>query len=214
MTSNIVLYGNRPVTSPYVMAVFVALEEKGLPFEFRQLDLVKGEHLDPAYVNQSITNRIPTLLCDGQSFSESSAITEFLEERFAPPNYARTYPQDLVERARVRMVQALIRSDFMPIRMERATDTFFDNAPIKPLSDEAEKAKSRLERIASTLVGDGRQYIATDFSIADVDLSTMLQRLCANNDPMPKVLSDYANRVWARPSIRKWLALTNFKSRV
>jgi hypothetical protein len=30
MIPRIVLYGNRPVNSPYVMAVFVALEEKGL----------------------------------------------------------------------------------------------------------------------------------------------------------------------------------------
>jgi glutathione S-transferase len=210
MTSGIVLYGNQPVTSPYVMAVFVALEEKGLPFEFLKLDLKKGEHHDPAYLKQSITNRVPTLRCDGHTFSESSAITEYLEERFPPPQYARLYPADIVERARVRMVQALIRSDFMPIRIERSTDTFFQNAPIQPLSAEATEAKRRLERIALDLVGDGRNYIASEFSIADVDLSTLLQRLSANKDPMPQVLTDYANGIWARPSVRKWLSLTDY----
>lgn len=211
MSSEIVLFGNRPATSPYVMSVYVALVEKGLHFEFRQLELNKGEQHSPGYVQLSITNRVPTLVCDGQSFSESSAITEYLEERFPPPKYRRVYPADIGERARVRMVQALVRSDFLSLRVERSTETIFLGQPAQPLSAEATAAKQRLERIALSLVGDGRPFIASDFSIADVDLSTMLQRLCANRDPMPEVLALYARRVWQRPSVAKWLELTEYR---
>lgn len=210
MDSGITLYGNRPVTSPYVMAVYVALKEKGLPFEFKQIDLDRGEQHGKDYVARSLTNRVPTLFCDGQHLSESSAITEYLDERFAPPDYAAIYPRDLLLRARVRMVQALIRSDFMPIRVERSTDTFFQNVPARPLSVEGEQSKTRLERIALALVGDGRETIANEFSIADVDLSTMLMRLIANRDPMDAVLLTYARRIWQRPSVRSWLALTAY----
>lgn len=211
MGYEIVLFGNRPVTSPYVMSVHVALVEKDLKFEFRQLDLDRGEQHSPGYVQLSVTNRVPTLVCDGQPLSESSAITEYLEERFPPPHHARVFPADIVERARVRMVQALIRSDFLSLRMERSTETIFLGKPVKPLSAEATTAKQRLERIALSLVGDGRDYIASEFSIADVDLSTMLQRLCANRDPMPEVLSQYARRIWQRPSVAKWLELTEYR---
>lgn len=195
------------------MSVYVALEEKRLPFEFGQIDLDRGEQLRPEYVELSITNRVPTLVCDGHAISESSAITEYLDERFTAPEYPRIYPVGLVERARVRMVQALVRSDFLPLRIQRSTDALFKHAPIQPLDEAAKEAKRRLERIGLTLVGGQRRFIASDFTIADVDLATMLQRLCAKGDPMPTELRDYAERIWARPSVQKWLVLTEFKVR-
>jgi glutathione S-transferase len=102
-----------------------------------------------------------------------------------------------------------IRSDFMPIREERSTETIFFGAPIQPLSDRAEAARIRLVRIA-TAVLDGRQSIGSSFGIADVDLATMLQRLVHNGDLGPEPLADYARAVWRRPSVRKWLALTKY----
>jgi len=210
MSSSLTLYGNRPMTSPYVMSVFVALHEKGLDFEFIQLDLPKGEHLTPAYQASSLSTRVPSLRHGDFVLSESSAITEYLEEVFPPPAYARLYPEDLKERARVRMVQALIRSDFMPIREERSTDTVFAGVTPKPLSAEAQAAVARLLRIASQLIPAEGRHVASAFSIADLDLSMMLQRLVANGDEVPAVLAGYARSVWERPSIRKWLALTEY----
>src|SRR5688572_14037249 len=138
MQPEIVLYGNTPVTSPYVMSVFVALEEKGLPYRFTLLDLSRGEQHESEFVGHSITNRVPTLRVkdDKSDFwvSESVAIIEYLEERFAPPAFSPLYPESLEERARVRLVQGLVRSDFMPIREERSTQTIFFGEPIKPLS--------------------------------------------------------------------------------
>jgi len=211
MKNDIVLYGNRPVTSPYVMSVFVALNEKGLDFQFELLDLGAGEQHTSEYVARSVTNRVPTLKIEGEYLSESSAITEFLEERFAPGKFPRLYPADLHERARVRMAQALIRSDFMPIRVERSTETIFQNAAIAPLSPEALESKARLERIALALLTHGSGYVASEFSIADVDLATLLQRLVANGDNISPLLIEYANRIWQRPSVTKWLALTKYQ---
>ncbi len=50
--------------------------------------------------------------------SESSAIAEYLEDRFAPPTWERIYPLDLENRARARQIQALAaqRSDAHPRR--------------------------------------------------------------------------------------------------
>lgn len=208
--ASMILYGNTPLTSPYVFSVFVALEEKGLPFDFRLLSLQAGEHLEPQYRTRSLTNRVPTLTHEDFSISESSAITEYLEDSFPPPRYARLYPKDLRERARVRMVQALIRSDFMPIREERSTETVFQGAAAKPLSPAAQSAMARLYRVAGELVSGEASTIASAFSIADADLSMMLQRLLANGDPMPEPLAAYTRAVWQRPSIRKWCTLTRY----
>ncbi len=226
--TQIVLYGNTPITSPYVMSVFVALEEKGLSFDLELLDLELGEQHEPEFLRCSITGRVPTLFLarsilggagaehtrahgqgpSGVWLSESTAITEYLEERFPPPGHVRLYPEDLVERARSRMLQALLRSDFMALREERSTETIFQGAPIAPLSERAEAARVRLIRIATDLVGEGQRSIGSQFGIADVDLATMLFRLIHNADPVPESLVEYARGIWGRPSVQKWLALT------
>lgn len=215
MQPEIVLYGNTPVTSPYVLSVFVALEEKQLGYRLELLDLASGEQHRPEFVAHSITNRVPTLQLKEPGgdvwLSESVAILEYLEERFPPPQHAALYPRGLVERARVRLVQGLIRSDFLPIREERSTETIFFGHPIQPLSERAEAARLRLLRIAAALVPPGKAFITDDFTIADVDLATLLQRLVHNGDPLPAHLADYANAVWQRPSIQKWLALTGHR---
>jgi glutathione S-transferase len=211
MAEDRVLYGNTPVTSPYVMSVFVGLEEKGLPFELRLLDLERGDQFEEDFVRHSITNRVPTLR-DGEFWvSESTAILEYLEDRYPAPKYARLYPEDLRERARVRMVQGLLRSDFMPLREERPTESFLKGAMVHPLTARAVQARDRLLRIAGRLVGEGRSSIATNFSIADADLAMMLMRLLANGEAMPESLTSYTRAVFRRPSVAKFLALTDYR---
>lgn len=121
----ITLYSDADFFSPYVMSAFVALTEKALPFTLSTINLSKGEYMQPAYALLSTTRRVPTLVIDDFQLSESSAIAEYLEERFPSPDYARVYPQDRQERARAREIQAWLRSDFMPIRAERPTEVVF-----------------------------------------------------------------------------------------
>lgn len=64
--------------SPYVLSVYVALQEKGLPFTLKTVDLNSGEHLQPSWQGYALTRRVPVLEIDGFELSESSAITEFL----------------------------------------------------------------------------------------------------------------------------------------
>lgn len=206
MTHDLELFGNAPPTSPYVLSVYVALIEKGLPFELTLLRLDAGEQHRPEFVARSITNRVPTLRHGQRWLSESMAILEYLEEEFPAPAYPRLLPEDRLERARARMVQGLLRSDFLPIREERSTETIFCGAPIQPLSPKAQAARERLVRIAAAVL-EGRSSIASSFTIADVDLATMLQRLVANGDPVPDALANYARSVWERPSVQKWLEL-------
>lgn len=212
MASELELFGNSRLSSPYVLSVYAALIEKGLPFELTLLDLEKGEQHRPDFVAHSITNRVPTLRHGQHWISESLAILEYLEEAFPAPRYARLFPEDRVERARVRMVQGLLRSDFLPIREERSTDTIFHGVPVQPLSSKAQAARERLLRVASAVL-EGRSSIASSFSIADIDLATMLQRLVANGDPVPEPLANYARSVWQRPAVQKWLELTRAAKR-
>lgn len=80
----ITLWSDANFFSPYVMSVYVALAEKGLAFTLKTVDLDGGEHLKPQWQGYDLTRRVPVLEIDGFALSESSAIDEYLEDRFAP----------------------------------------------------------------------------------------------------------------------------------
>jgi glutathione S-transferase len=208
MSDEFVLYGNEGWTSPYVFSAFVALREKGLPFTMKLVSLEKQEHQRPEYRDRSITGRVPALRHGDFWLAESSAIDEYLEEACPPPRYPRLYPAEPKARARVRMVQALVRSDFMAVRTERSTAQLFLGEKPRPLSRLARTAAERLCRIAAALIPTADAHVAGEFSMADVDLSLMLMRLVNAGDPVPPHLVAWAHRIWERPSIRTWLVNT------
>src|SRR5207249_11915297 len=68
--------------SPSSWRVQLALEEKGLAYEPVLLSFEKGEHKSPAHLARSPHGKVPALEDDGVSLYESSAIVEYLEERY------------------------------------------------------------------------------------------------------------------------------------
>ncbi|AZE94980.1 putative glutathione S-transferase [Pseudomonas orientalis] len=196
------LYVDSLFTSPYAMSVFVALREKGLAFETVSLDLDAGQHQVAGYARLSLTRRVPTLEEGEFSLSESSAITEYLDEAYPE---SRVYPVDPQQRARARQVQAWLRSDLLPIRQERSTLVVFCGQKMPPLSPLAEVATAKLINVAQELLAADRDYLFGTWSVADVDLAVMLNRLILNGDPVPAQLVAYARRQWQRPSVQEWI---------
>lgn len=198
------LYVDAQFTSPYAMSVFVALREKGIDFEMLPLDLDAEQNRSQDYARLSQTQRVPTLTHEGFALSESSAITEYLEELFPQ---VPIYPKAPRQRAKARQVQAWLRSDLLPIRQERSTLVVFYGQRGEPLSAQAQVAAAKLIDAAQALLEDGRQYLFDTWSIADVDLALMLNRLVLNGDPVPANLVDYAQRQWQRPAVQEWVQL-------
>ena len=199
------LFVDSEFLSPYAMSVFVALREKGVSFAITHVDLEAQENLRPQYRERSLTCRVPTLEHGGLSLSESSAITEYLEEVFPPPAFAGVIPQDPMARARVRQVQAWLRSDLLPIREERPTTVIFQKPCNKPLSEKAQLAVEKLIRAAETLLEDHGSSLFGEWCIADTDLALMLNRLVASSDAVPKKLAAYVQNQWQRPSVQAWI---------
>ena len=203
----LVLYGDKDLASPYVMSVAIALAEKGLEYELRRVDLSRKEHQEDTYRTRSLTARVPALAHGDFALSESSAIDEYLEEAFPPPGYAAIYPEDIEKRARARQIQAWVRSDLMPIRIERNTTVVFFGARLKPLSAEAQESAVRLFTAVQALLPMGAENLFGEWCIADTDLALMLNRLAMHEDVMPERLARYAAQQWSRPSVKAWLAL-------
>ena len=200
--SELVLYIDHHWISPYALSAFVALEEKGVPYRIEELRFSVKAHQQPAYASR--TQRVPSLRHDDFWLSESSAIVEYLDEVFPPPRFTAVLPTDPKQRALAREVMAWVRSDLMPIREERPTYGVWYERMCAPLSAAAQTAVDRLTRAAAQLIKPGRTSLFSAFSIADVDLAMMLQRLSMNGDALPAALTEFANAVWARPSVQRW----------
>ena len=203
MADSLTLFVDTQYASPYAMSAFVALGVKQLPFELRTIDLSAGANHAPDFAGLSLTRRVPTLVHGDFALSESSAIDEYIEDAFPG---APLYPADPRQKARARQVQAWLRSDLMPIRMERSTEVVFYGAKAPALSSDAQAAAAKLFAAAQALLPVGQDNLCGDWCIADVDLALMLSRLLLNGDTVPPRLADYARRQWQHPAVQRWVA--------
>lgn len=199
------LYVDSRFTSPFALSVYVALTEKGLAFDTVPVDLAAAENLTGSLAERLPTRRIPTLIHDGFALAESSAITEYLDELFPQ---VPLYPADPQSRARARQVQAWLRSDLGALRQARPTEGMFYGARGEPLPPEAQAAAAKLIACAQALLPSGASHLFGQWSLADVDLALMLNRLVNHGDPVPEHLRAYVLEQWRRPSVQAWCALS------
>lgn len=202
MQANLRLYVDAQFASPYAMSAYVALREKGLPFEVSPVDLGTQEQHAASFASLSLTRRVPTLWHDGFALSESSAITEYIDDVFPG---ARLYPTEARCRARVRQIQAWLRSDLMPLRQERPTEVVFYGRKMPPLSTTGQAAADKLLTAALTLLPNGALYLCDAWSLADTDLALMLNRLVCNGDAVPERLRHYTAAQWQCQSVQEWV---------
>jgi len=93
--------------------VRIALELKGLTYEYIPVHLVKGEHRKEQYAQLSPSQLVPTLETDGgELLSQSMAIIEYLDETHPEP---RLLPTEAGERARVRALAQLVACEIHPL---------------------------------------------------------------------------------------------------
>ena len=204
MTSRLLLHVDKQFVSPYAMSVFVSLHEKELPFQISAIDLAQQANNEREFAAASLTRRVPTLVHNDFSLSESSAIAEYLDETFPGVSL---YPKETRLRARARQIQAWLRSDLMSIRQERSTEVIFYSAPAPPLSTEGQLSAEKLFFAAEAMLSANSDYLFGEWCIADVDLALMLNRLVMNGDRVPPRLASYAKQQWQRPSVQLWVGL-------
>lgn len=93
--------------------VRLALNWKGLDYDFVPVNLVEGEQSRPDYLARNPQGLVPALEADRVILTQSPAILEWLEEVFPDKPLL---PSDPVQRARVRAFAAAIGCDIHPIQ--------------------------------------------------------------------------------------------------
>lgn len=159
------LYVDAQFVSPYGMSAFVALHEKGLPFELVPLNLAAKETEALHFAAQSITRRVPTLIHGDFALSESSAIAEYVDEVFPG---TPLYPANVRDRARARQIQAWLRSDLVALRNERSTEAVFLRPVDAPLSREARAAADKLIAAVELLLPPGASNLFGELSLIHI----------------------------------------------
>jgi maleylacetoacetate isomerase/maleylpyruvate isomerase len=90
----------------------IALNYKNIPFEYREVHLLKGEQLSTEYKKLNPSGGVPTLIHNGKIIPDSYAIIEYLEEIAPTPPLL---PKDVYLRARIRQVCEIVNSSMHPM---------------------------------------------------------------------------------------------------
>lgn len=186
--------------------VRLALEEKGLDWESRFVDLHAGEQFKPEYVRLNPKSVVPTLVHDGRVLVESTVICEYLDDAF-PASPLR--PADPLDRARMRLwtklvdeevhtacvavtfimlhrdrylerpraeIEALIDAIPDPDSRERRRRYVFNGFAGPDLRAAAEVYERTLSRMEDALAGSA-WLAGAEYSLADVALTPYVNRL-------------------------------------
>lgn len=98
----------------------IALNLKGLAYDYVAVDLRKNEHQGAAFKALNPQGLVPALVEGDLVLTQSVAIIEWLEERHPTP---ALLPADLNDRAHVRALAALVGCDIHPVNNKRILDT-------------------------------------------------------------------------------------------
>lgn len=180
--------------------VSIALEELGLPYALKVLDLAKGEQKHPSFLAINPNGRIPAIVdhdADDFAVFESGAILVYLAEKTG-----RLMPTDVKGRSRV-MQWLMFQMGGVGPMMGQA-NVFYRYFPekIQPAIDRYLVESKRLFRVLDGHLKN-HEYLAGDYSIADI-----------------------ANWAWVRthrwsgvevddlPHLQRWLALIGAREAV
>ena len=92
--------------------VRIALELKGLAYDYVPVHLPRGDHKKPDYAALAPERLVPILEVDGRMLSQSMAIIEYLDETHPGP---ALMPPDAEGRARVRALAQLVACEIHPV---------------------------------------------------------------------------------------------------
>jgi maleylacetoacetate isomerase len=118
------LYGYWRSSASY--RVRLALNLKGIAYDYEPVNLPKDEQKSPAYLARSPQGLVPALATDdGATLTQSTAIIEYLEEVYPSP---ALLPEGAVARARARAIASAIACEAQPFGNLRILNYLRDEA--------------------------------------------------------------------------------------
>ena len=192
--------------TPNGRKVSIALEEFGLPYEVVPIDIGKDEQFDPEFLAISPNNKIPAIVDGDIALMESGAILLYLAEKtgkllppFGTPGYWTVLQWVMWQMAH-----------FGPMLGQAHHFLHFKRGVSEYAEQRYRGEAARLYRVLDARLA-GRDYIADEFSIADIIIWPWSTR----HDWQEIDLHDYPNvynwylRLADRPAFQRGYAVPN-----
>lgn len=192
--------------SPYAWKVWLALEHKGIPFEAKRLSFDNDETKTPEFLAINPRGRVPAILDDGFALWESSAIIEYLEERYPDKPLL---PKDVKARATVRRMVNEADNYLQAASSELMEQAVYLTPAERTAERTAHAKKQMLEelvRLEKCLKGN---FLAGELGLADfaaypyVRIAQRAEErspgLGTARADMPKAISAWMDRIEALP---------------
>jgi glutathione S-transferase len=187
--------------SSWSVRAWLVLCEAGVDFETLTLSLFDDDGSRETILRHSPTGKVPCLRDGSLSLSESLAICEYVNERYAG---GKLWPDALELRARARALSCEMAAGFPNLRRKlpmnhRARAKGF--VPDEQTQWEIRRAQDawREAREAS-----GGPYLYGDFCIADAMFLPLLSRFDTYGVTLDAELVAYREAMFERESVRRW----------
>lgn len=168
----------------------MVLHEKGSDFEVREVDL---SNKSEEFLRVSPTGKVPVLAVDdGEALYESNAVNQYLEEVY---DSGRLLPEDAKQRAFARVWMVSADDSFYPA-VFAASFGRENGEPESEMSERLQKLGKALSALESRL--EGRDYLAGEFSLADVAHAGAFARLRGLDEGGDVSLGNY-------PGVTGWM---------
>jgi glutathione S-transferase len=202
--ADIVLYHTPGACSRVTIS---ALEEIGVEFEDRAVDIFNGEQKTPQYLAVNPKGKVPALHVDGRLHTENAAILYFLHQRYPAARLLPTAGHGVDANEALEdlfwcssSVHPMVRQIRMPIR-------FTNGDPSGVKAHGMQNFPAVLETISNRVSGD-RWWYGETWSVLDVYLYWNYSTAASGGmdlTPWP-ALARHAERVRQRPSFVRGLA--------
>jgi glutathione S-transferase len=179
--------------------VRLTLRELGLPFVYREVDILRGESRKPWFLAKSPVGQIPVLeLDDGTCLSESTAILFYLAEGSA------LLPADRLLRTRVLQWMSFEQTHVDGvISRARFRRLFPDAIPTRPEEFDAWWAQGyQALHVLDTELASREYLVGERFSIADITLYAYVHRAAEGGFELGRfaALGAWFSRIESRPA--------------
>ena len=155
----------------------MALEEKGVAWESRYIDLFNFDQMTPEYLAVNPDGVVPTLVHNGEAICESLVIIDYIDDAFDGPSLK---PDDALATARMREFITLCENKFPAIVLPTYVKYILPKLLNRWGEDELRKqAERRPTEFMQKVHGDGVSGNISDADIEQchVDIQVVLDRM-------------------------------------
>ncbi|KAL0489195.1 maleylacetoacetate isomerase GSTZ [Acrasis kona] len=172
--------------------VRIAMNLKKIQFEYKAVNLLKGEQKSEEHTKLNPSSAIPVLVIDGNVLCQSISILEYLEETRSEGNHL--LPKDPYQRSVVRNIVQMIASDTSPIQnlrvLNKVSNDFGEQHKLKWAKDVIEAGLKPVEQVLRTSSSSGQYCVGDQVSLADLCLVPQVynaKRFNVDMEQFPKI---------------------------